>query len=82
MGMPGHPVISESGKPILLLGNNRNEMFNFQLKKYLIHAIQDCKRRLYTYIKDKDTYVPNYHKQFKNKIDVVKHNGGTFGIER
>ena len=57
-------------------------MFSFQSSKYPPHDIHDYKRHLYTYRQDRKTWIPDYNKSFRNKIEIVEHNGGTFGIEK
>ena len=55
-------------------------MYNFQSTKYPAHALYEAKRSIYLYCQDKET-VAEYFKTFKNKIEVIEHNGGTFGME-
>lgn len=78
---PGQATVADKGDPIGLLKNIKTVMFQFQTTKYMPHAILDCKRRLYTMRQGKDMSVPDYFKVFKNNVDVVEHNGGSFGFE-
>ena len=53
-----------------------------QSTKYPPNAIRYFKRHIYAYSKEKDTTVLNYHKVFRNNIDVMYHNGGTYVVEK
>ena len=79
--MDDHDQIATSGDPIGLLKNIRTIMFQFKTTKYMPQAIYECKRRVYTNRQDKEMSVPDYFRTFKNNIEVVQHNGGSFGIE-
>jgi hypothetical protein len=45
------------------------------------HAVYDCKRSLFLYRQDRDTTLPEYHKQFKSLVDVIEYNGGSLGAD-
>jgi hypothetical protein len=79
--MGNHIALSDAGDPIGLLKNIKTVMTNFQTTKYMPHAIYDCKRSLFLYRQDRDTSVPEYHKQFKSLVDVIEYNGGSLGAD-
>jgi hypothetical protein len=80
--MDNHTALSDAGDPIGLLKNIKTVMTNFQTTKYMPHAVYDCKRSLFLYRQDRETTVPEYHKQFKSLVDVIEYNGGSLGADR
>jgi hypothetical protein len=78
--MPNHEQITNDGDPIGLLKNLKSVMYNFQSSKNTAQAVYEAKRRLYMH-RQADSEVADYYKTFRNIIEVIEHNGGSFGIE-
>jgi hypothetical protein len=78
--MPNHAQITIDGDPIELLKNLKSVMYNFQSTKYTAQAIYEAKRRFYMH-RQADAEVPDYYKTFRNNLEVIEHNGGSFGME-
>jgi Zinc knuckle len=76
---PNHEALQNAGDPIGLLLNIQSIMFNHQTSKYLPHAIHESLKSLYQFEQDSKTAAPEYYRLFKDMLNVVEHNGGTFG---
>ena len=80
--MSNHETIANVGDTIGLLKNINSVMDNFQTYRKPVQSIMNCKKMLLAYRQGRDKTIPDYHKQFKELIDVIEYNGGSVGAEQ
>jgi hypothetical protein len=71
-----HLVIKAASDSIGLLENIRTVMFQFQSQRYAPLALHEAKYRFYLFLQDRQAMCQQYHKTFKNNIDVIEYCGG------
>jgi hypothetical protein len=73
---PDHIGIEGAADSIRLLENIRTVMFQFQSQGYGPLALHEAKRQFYLFSQDQHMTCQQYHKTFKNNIEVIKYCGG------
>jgi hypothetical protein len=74
-------MIDVASNGIELLKNIRTVMYNFQSQKYGPMALHESKRQFYVILQDKHMTVTVYLERFQNGVEVIKHCGGTIGVD-
>ena len=75
----GFAAMSADNDGLLLLRTIKNITYRFQSQKYSPHSLFESKKRFYTQFQGRIMTTQQYHIQFQNTVDVIKHSGGNIG---
>jgi hypothetical protein len=75
----GFASMSDENNGLLLLKTIKNITYRYQSQKYIPHSLFESKKRFYTQFQGRTMTTQQYHVQFQNAVDVIKHSGGNIG---
>ena len=82
----GFASMSAENDGLLLIKTIKNITYQYQSQKYVPHSLFEAKKRYYMQYQGRTTTVQQFHVQFLNTVDVVKHSGGNIaddvGVEK
>ena len=75
----GFATMSAENDGLLLLKTIKNITYRYQSQKYCPHSLFESKKRFFTQSQGRTMTTQQYHIQFQNTVDVIKHSGGNIG---